>query len=113
MKTIHLGMIGSGHVSNRYFEQAAQLEGVRVLATCAKHMEHAERKAAEHGVPRWYDDYRVMMDQEELDGVVVTTPHSLPRWNGACMYLMRSRSLLPSRTANAWSPWPRRKALSS
>lgn len=77
MNTIHLGMIGSGHVSNRYFEQAAQLEGVRVVATCAKHMEHAERKAAEYGVPRWYDDYRVMMDQEELDGVVVTTPHSL------------------------------------
>ncbi|GIP35364.1 Gfo/Idh/MocA family protein [Paenibacillus sp. J2TS4] len=77
MKTIKLGMIGSGHVSDRYFEQAAQLEGVRFVAICSKHLENAERKAAVYGVPSWYDDYRVMMDREELDAVVVTTPHSI------------------------------------
>lgn len=77
MRPIRLGMIGSGHVSNRYFEQAAQLEGVRFVATCAKHRDNAEKKAALYGVPRGYDDYRVMMDEEELDAVVVTTPHSL------------------------------------
>ncbi|WP_282935954.1 Gfo/Idh/MocA family oxidoreductase [Paenibacillus sp. RC67] len=77
MKTINLGMIGSGHVSNRYFEKAAKLEGVRFVATCSKHLENAERKAASYGVPRWYDDYRVMMDEVDLDAVVVTTPHSM------------------------------------
>ncbi|WP_179136019.1 Gfo/Idh/MocA family protein [Paenibacillus sp. 32352] len=77
MKTIKLGMIGSGHVSNRYFEQAAQMEGVRFVATCAKHKDNAAKKAASYGIPSWYDDYRVMMDTEELDGVVVTTPHSM------------------------------------
>lgn len=77
MKTIHLGMIGSGHVSNRYFEQAASIEGVQFTAVCSKHLEHAERKAAMYGIPRWYDDYEVMMDHEALDAVVVTTPHSL------------------------------------
>ncbi|WP_409346487.1 Gfo/Idh/MocA family protein [Paenibacillus sp. MBLB4367] len=76
MKTIHLGMIGSGHVSDRYFEQAAMLEGVRFVATCSRSLENARRKAAAHQVPRWYDDYREMMDKEELDAVVVTTPHS-------------------------------------
>lgn len=76
MKTIRLGMIGSGHVSSRYFEQAAVLEGVRFVATYSRRLENAERKAADYGVPRWYDDYRVMMDSEELDAVVVTTPHS-------------------------------------
>ncbi|UNK16973.1 Gfo/Idh/MocA family oxidoreductase [Paenibacillus sp. N3/727] len=77
MKTINLGMIGSGHVSNRYFEQASKLEGVRFAAVCSKHLENAEKKALIYGVPRWYDDYRVMMDREELDAVVVTTPHSM------------------------------------
>ncbi|MBP1989727.1 Gfo/Idh/MocA family protein [Paenibacillus eucommiae] len=77
MKEIRLGMIGSGNVSDRYFMQAAQLEGVRFVATCARRMESAERKAAAHSVPRWYDDYRIMIDKEELDAIVVTTPHSI------------------------------------
>ncbi|MFK7696681.1 Gfo/Idh/MocA family protein [Paenibacillus sp. HJGM_3] len=74
---IRLGMIGSGHVSNRYFEQAARLDGVRFVATCARSLDSARLKAEQVGVPRWYDDYRVMMDAEELDGVVVATPHSV------------------------------------
>ncbi len=77
MRTINLGMIGSGDISNRFFEQAAKLEGVRFVATCARRLENAEKKAGLYGVPRWYDNYHTMMDQEELDAVVVTTPHSV------------------------------------
>jgi predicted dehydrogenase len=69
-------MIGSGYVSNRYFEQAAELEGVRFVATCSRQLENAKSKATAYGIPRWYDDYRAMMDREELDAVVVATPHS-------------------------------------
>lgn len=77
MKKIKLGMIGSGHISNRYLEQAAEMEGVQVAATYSRHLENAEKKAAAYGIPAWYDDYRLMMDNEELDAVVVTTPHSM------------------------------------
>ena len=77
MKIIKLGMIGSGHVSNRYFEQASIIEGVQVVATCSRHLENAKKKAETYGITRWYDDYRHMMDSEELDAVVVTTPHSM------------------------------------
>lgn len=68
MKKIKLGMIGSGHVSNRYFEQAAILEGVQIVATYSRHLENAEKKAAAYGIPGWYDDYRLMLDREDLDG---------------------------------------------
>ncbi|WP_186445998.1 Gfo/Idh/MocA family protein [Paenibacillus cremeus] len=77
MKPITLGMVGCGQVSNRYFEMAAKLEGVRFAATCARRLDSAQAKAEAYGVPRWYDDYREMMDKEELDAVVVTTPHSV------------------------------------
>ncbi|WP_208918584.1 Gfo/Idh/MocA family oxidoreductase [Paenibacillus uliginis] len=77
---IHLGMIGSGHVSNRYFEQASKLEGVRFAAVCSKHLENAEKKASIYGVPSWYDDYRVMMDSEELDAHTAFHAHGA----GAC-----------------------------
>ncbi|GAA3406879.1 Gfo/Idh/MocA family protein [Paenibacillus hodogayensis] len=77
MKPITLGMIGSGDVSNRYFEQAAKAEQVRFAATSARRMENAERKAKQYGVPRWYDDYNAMLETERLDAVFVTTPHSV------------------------------------
>lgn len=77
MKRIKLGMVGSGDISNRFFEQASRLEQVEFAATCARRLENAEKKANKYNVPRWYDDYRKMMDAEELDGVVVTTPHSV------------------------------------
>jgi predicted dehydrogenase len=77
MKPIRLGMVGSGDISNRYFEQASRLENVTFVATCARRLANAESKAQKYGVARWYDDYIRMMDTEELDAVVVTTPHSV------------------------------------
>ncbi|TBL72413.1 Gfo/Idh/MocA family protein [Paenibacillus thalictri] len=77
MKPIRLGMVGSGNISNRYFEQAFKLEDVTFAATCARRMSNAEAKAMKYQVPRWYDDYIKMMESEQLDGVVVTTPHSV------------------------------------
>ncbi|WP_282937519.1 Gfo/Idh/MocA family oxidoreductase [Paenibacillus sp. RC67] len=77
MKPLKLGMVGSGDISNRFFEQAARLEQVTFVATCARHMDNAEAKARKYNIARWYDDYITMMDQEELDAIVVTTPHSV------------------------------------
>lgn len=74
---LRLGMVGSGDISKRFFEQASRLENVKFVATCARHLENAEKKARQYDVPSWYDDYKVMMDEEQLDGVVVTTPHSV------------------------------------
>jgi predicted homoserine dehydrogenase-like protein len=36
MKPLKLGMVGSGDVSNRYFEQAARLDHVTFVATCGQ-----------------------------------------------------------------------------
>jgi predicted dehydrogenase len=77
MKPLKLGMVGSGDVSNRYFEQAARLDHVTFVATCARHLDNARKKAETYHVARWYDDYIQMMESEELDAVVVTTPHSV------------------------------------
>lgn len=76
-RELRLGMIGCGQISDRFFNQAARLEGVRFVATCAAHEESARAKAAEHNCDRWYTDYRRLVDQPDLDGVVITTPHSL------------------------------------
>jgi predicted dehydrogenase len=74
---VRLAMIGCGEISERFFKQAAAREDARFVATCARRLESAEKKAREHGVDRWYDDYEQMLDEMKPDGVVVTTPHSV------------------------------------
>lgn len=81
MATLRLGMIGCGQISTRFFDQAERLDAlgwdVRFVATCAAHDESARSKAAERGCSRWYSDYRRLLDDPEVDGVVITTPHPL------------------------------------
>jgi len=74
---VRLAMVGCGQISERFFKQAAAREDTCFVATCARHLESAERKAREHGVERWYDDWERMYDELKPDGVVVTTPHSV------------------------------------
>ena len=75
MDEIRLGMIGCGQISARFFNQAEQLPGVRFVATCAAHEESARAKAQERGCPRWYTDYRKLLEDPDVDAVVITTPH--------------------------------------
>lgn len=78
---LRLGMIGCGQISKRFFDQAEKLAArgweVRFVATCAAHEESARAKADERGCARWYTDYRRLLDDSDVDGVVVTTPHAL------------------------------------
>jgi predicted dehydrogenase len=77
MDDIRLGMIGCGQISTRFFNQAEQLPGVRFVATCAAHEASARARAEERGCPRWYADYRQLLEAGDVDGVVITTPHAL------------------------------------
>jgi predicted dehydrogenase len=81
MAELRLGMIGCGQISTRFFDQAAKLDaagwGVRFVATCARREENARAKAQERGAARWYDDHRRLIDDPEVDGVAITTPHPL------------------------------------
>ena len=74
---LRLAIIGCGQISQRFFQQAAARDDARIVATCARHLESAERKAREHGVERWYDDAERMLEEARPDGLIVATPHSL------------------------------------
>jgi predicted dehydrogenase len=78
---LRLGMIGCGQISKRFFDQTEKLHergwNVRFVATCAAHEESARARAEERGCARWYTDYRRLLDDPEIDGVVITTPHAL------------------------------------
>jgi len=76
-----MGMIGTGQISKRFFDQAEKLNergwNVRFTATCAAHEETARAKAEERGCASWYTDHRRLLDDPEVDAVIITTPHAL------------------------------------
>lgn len=77
MAELRLGMIGCGQISERFFQQAREIASVRYVATCAAHGDSAERKASQHGVGWWTDDYHELLARPDVDAVVITTPHAL------------------------------------
>jgi predicted dehydrogenase len=70
-------MIGCGQISERFFTQARELESVRYTATCAAHKERAQRKAEQHGVGWYTDDFHALLQRDDVDAVVITTPHQM------------------------------------
>lgn len=73
---LNLGIVGVGDVAPNYLKQAAQSSRARFVATCSRHLESAKARAVEYGIKSWFDDYNVMYDSVDLDGVVIATPNS-------------------------------------
>jgi predicted dehydrogenase len=53
---------------------ALPLAGLKLAATCARHIERAEEAAAMFGAEQAFDDIDRMLDETELDGVVIVVP---------------------------------------
>lgn len=70
-----LGIIGCGFFAQNHLQSWRDLrdQGVRIAAVCDVDPEKAKAAAEEFGVPRWYDDARKMLDNEELDLVDIIT----------------------------------------
>ncbi|NLG28371.1 MAG: Gfo/Idh/MocA family oxidoreductase [Chloroflexi bacterium] len=76
MKTIRVGVIGTGGIATQQHIPGYQaVPGVEIAALC----DVVPGRAAEvaKGVPgaRAYEDFRQMLDREQLDAVSVTTPN--------------------------------------
>jgi len=103
MQEIRLGMIGCGQISTRFFDQAAKLEGIRFVATCAAHEESARAKATERGCAHWYTDYNQLLADAEVDAVVITTPHQLHARMAAAAVRAGKHVLVEKPMATRWT----------
>ena len=75
---IRVGFIGTGGNARGHIRQVAQIEGTEVVAF-ADPSERALEAAQEHidGTVPTFADYIEMLDSVEMDGVVISTPHTL------------------------------------
>ena len=74
MKKFRVGVIGVGFIGAVHIEQLRRLGNVDVVALTNK--EDAQAKAEELFVEKGYEDYKQMIDQENLDAVHICTPNN-------------------------------------
>jgi myo-inositol 2-dehydrogenase/D-chiro-inositol 1-dehydrogenase len=70
---LRLGMIGAGWIADRHLQSVSELPQVSVVAVADLDRTRAERVASAAGAAV-HDDWRTMLDREQMDAVMVLTP---------------------------------------
>ncbi len=71
---INLGLIGAGRWGRNYIKTIAALDGVRLARLASRNPESAALVDADCKIS---DDWRVLLDEAELDGIIIATPPAL------------------------------------
>lgn len=74
MKDLKLGFIGCGRHAKMCLYPSLEALGVRLQSVCALHVDHAEAIAKKYGIPQTYDNYKIMLNREHLDAVLIAVP---------------------------------------
>jgi len=72
-----VGVIGAGSIGAFHIRSFKQCEDVEVAAVADIRGERAEKAAAEHGIPNWFEDYRDLLRMADVDAVSVCLPNCL------------------------------------
>lgn len=75
-QTIGVGVVGTGFIGVAHVEGLRRI-GIQVLGLAENTRERAEKKAAELGIPRFYDSLDDMLEDPDIDVVHLATPNHL------------------------------------
>lgn len=71
-RTLKLGFIGCGRHAQESLYPSLRFTPFELIATCAHHLENAERVGKQFGAEKFYDDYQKMINREKLDALIVS-----------------------------------------
>lgn len=75
MEEIRWGMIGCGDVAERKSGPAFNLiPNSSLVAVAARNVKKAEDYARRHGIPKWYGDGNLVIDDPEVNAIYIATP---------------------------------------
>ncbi|HJD81108.1 Gfo/Idh/MocA family oxidoreductase [Kitasatospora aureofaciens] len=74
MGTLGLGVVGCGTISKTYLKRLPGFDVLRLVAVADVRDGVAEKQAAEHGIPRWYDSTEALLADPDVDLVLNLTP---------------------------------------
>ena len=80
MKTMKLGILGSGHIAAKMAEAVKGLEqqnmGVEAYAVGSRTPAKAQEFAANYGFKKAYGSYQELASDPDVDLIYIATPHS-------------------------------------
>lgn len=76
-KTLKIGMIGVGSSATNIAETIATVDGVELVGLSAKTVEEAAELSEKYSINFVTDDYTELCDKEDIDFIVISTPHAL------------------------------------
>lgn len=75
---LQIGLIGAGGMGRGNLNNCAKAADVEVTAVCDVWRQRRDRVVAQYKNAKSYADYREMLQQDDLDGVIIATP---PHWH--------------------------------
>ena len=72
--TVRIGIIGAGFARTVQIPGFKNCEGAEIVAIASAHREHAEEVAREFDIPQVADDWRGVIDRDDIDLVSIVTP---------------------------------------
>ena len=86
IKNYRWGILGAGHIAEKFCTALNYTEGAEVYAIASRNMNKASAFAAKHEATVWYDNYEALMKDENVDIIYIATPHVFhPEQAIACM----------------------------
>ncbi len=76
-KPVRVGIIGSQFISTIHADALRQCSGAELFAAASTNESHIKAFAEQFGIPHHLTDYRLMLEMDEIDMVVVGVPNDL------------------------------------
>jgi predicted dehydrogenase len=73
-QTVRIGIIGAGFARTTQIPAFKNCEGARIVAIASAHREHAEEVARAFDIPHVEDDWRGVINRDDIDLVSIATP---------------------------------------
>ncbi|GAB4114769.1 MAG: Gfo/Idh/MocA family oxidoreductase [Candidatus Caldatribacteriota bacterium] len=78
MKKLRLGIIGCGRISQAHIKAVNHLKDeVEIIALADKDLEKAKKISSSLGINFYVEDYRKLLENEEVEAVIIALPHNL------------------------------------
>jgi len=69
-----IALIGTGNMGLQHLKELSSIEGALLVAVCDLDEGRVKAAASNYSVPA-YTDVKALFDTEDLDGVIIATPH--------------------------------------
>ena len=77
MTRVGVGIIGSQFIAEIHAEALGRVPQAEIRAVASRTEAHAQAYAHKHGVPKWFADYRKLLELPEIDVICLGVPNDL------------------------------------